>query len=108
MSWLARVKKGVEQIAIQPVGVDGRSQWRQHLVIALAFAARRLVQAADGLAPPLQADPAQHRLAHHLAASGDFKIECGKGEQGLATVVGREHRAQEAVAVKTTCLLSAV
>jgi hypothetical protein len=67
-----------------------------------------LVDARDGLAPPLQANLAQHRLAHGLAHLGDLVVERVEREQALARGRRREQPGEIAVVVPAPHLGRAV
>src|SRR6185503_4139224 len=66
------------------------------------FVLARLAAAIDRrqrVAPPLQADAAERRLAHHFARLRHFVIEGVERPEIFALARGRKKRRQEAVAV---------
>src|SRR5665213_2932433 len=93
---LARVDQPVERITAQPAPADHLGNRLGDVVPPrLAAGKRRL----NRLAPPLQADLPEHRLAHALAHAGDLIVEGVKREQRLAVPGRREQRGLEAVPV---------
>src|SRR3546814_2601191 len=62
---------------------------------------RRLteIDLRDAVAPPLQPNLAQHRLADHFPGFCDLKIERVNGKEGFATFRRREQRRQKAVRI---------
>ena len=74
---------------------DRFAQRIRHFVAAAAA----LINLFNRLAPPLQANSAEHGLAHQLAHAGDLGIEQNKREQRRALARRHKERAHIAVGV---------
>ena len=93
---LPRVKQLIERRAVEIAGTDRVGQRHRHLVAAGGLAG---VSRLHDLAPPLQADAAQHGLAHRLGDARDLVVEGDEREQRLAAGGGREQGGEVAVVV---------
>src|SRR3546814_18516468 len=69
--------------------------WLHDLVLARGA----VIDPVQALAPPLQADAADHRLAHHLRRLGHLMVEGIEREEVLALGFRRKEARQVAVAV---------
>src|SRR3546814_15901515 len=68
---LARIDDGLQQGARKLPSGDGLGQRLHDLVLARGA----VIDPVQALAPPLQADAADHRLAHHLRRLGHLMVE---------------------------------
>lgn len=99
-----RLDQAMKRRARQLRRADRRGQTERHRVLAHG-ALRHLV---DRIAPPLEADLAEHGLAHRLAYPRDFEVERVQRKQPIARPRRREERRQIAVMIGAPHLIAAV
>src|SRR3546814_1860090 len=87
---LARIDDGLQQGARKLPSGDGLGQRLHDLVLARGA----VIDPVQALAPPLQADAADHRLAHHLRRLGHLMVEGIEREEVLALGRSEEHTSE--------------
>ena len=93
---LPRLQQRIERRAVERARADRLRQRHRHLVAPGGLAG---IGRVENLAPPLQPDAAQHRLAHRLGGARDLMVEGDQRKQRLAPVGGREHGREVTVVV---------
>ena len=94
---LARLDEAVEVRAREALALDEVGKWQRHRM------APRLarIDCLDRLAPPLEANASQQRLARHFARLRHLQIEGIEREKPLAPLARGKERRQEAVGIIT-------